>query len=176
MKKQNAKKVTMWMRLSLFVAVFVLQAAIWGQNALVVNAQGTAKVSAASGKIRASASTSSEVLASVTKGNKLDVISQTTDEDGYTWYKVYVDGQKKGYIRADLVSNVKGTIKTESASDAQSNDSNTESENEPTQQVQFVQVNPSEATAGKIIGADSVNVRENPSTSAAVAGKANQLE
>lgn len=191
MKKQNEKKLTIWAKLCLLVAVLFVEAALFQQTSLVVNAQGKVTVTASSGKIREKADTDSEVLASVKDGDKLDVIAQTTDDDGYTWYKVYVDGTETGYIRADLVGEVSGTIKTESASDASddeeeessadnSNDAAAEEEEEEEeeepvqQQVQFVQVNASTASAGKVTGASSVNVRENPSTSAAVAGKANE--
>ena len=180
MKKQNEKKLTIWAKLCLFAVVIFVEAALIGQTSLIVNAQGKTTVTASSGKIRESASTGSEALASVQKGNKLDVIAQTTDADGYTWYKVYVDDEKTGYIRADLVGEVSGSIKTESASsmtESGSNNSNTaaEEDDEPAaQQVQFVQVNASTASAGKVVGASSVNVRENPSTSASVAGKADE--
>ena len=187
MKKQNEKRLAIWTRVYMLVAVLLIWTAFWGQSSLVVSAQGKAKVTASSGKIRESADTDSEVLASVKDGDKLDVIAQTTDSDGYTWYKVYVDDTTTGYIRADLVGEVSGTIKTESASDSSDKEEEEESttqkkdekeekkEEEPVkQEVQFVQVNASTASAGKVIGAKSVNVRENPSTSAAVAGKADE--
>ena len=188
MKKQNEKRLAIWTRVYMLVAVLLIWTAFWGQSSLVVSAQGKAKVTASSGKIRESADTDSEVLASVKDGDKLDVIAQTTDSDGYTWYKVYVDDTTTGYIRADLVGEVSGTIKTESASDSSDKEEEEEEsttqkkdekeekkEEEPVkQEVQFVQVNASTASAGKVIGAKSVNVRENPSTSAAVAGKADE--
>ena len=188
MKKQNEKRLAIWTRVYMLVAVLLIWTAFWGQSSLVVSAQGKAKVTASSGKIRESADTDSEVLASVKDGDKLDVIAQTTDSDGYTWYKVYVDDTTTGYIRADLVGEVSGTIKTESASDSSDKEEEEEEsttqkkdekeekkEEEPVKQdVQFVQVNASTASAGKVIGAKSVNVRENPSTSAAVAGKADE--
>ena len=118
MKKQNEKRLAIWTRVYMLVAVLLIWTAFWGQSSLVVSAQGKAKVTASSGKIRESADTDSEVLASVKDGDKLDVIAQTTDSDGYTWYKVYVDDTTTGYIRADLVGEVSGTIKTESASDS----------------------------------------------------------
>lgn len=181
MKKQNEKKLTIWAKVCLLIAVLFVEAALFQQTSLEVNAQGKAKVTASSGKIRESASTGSEALASVKSGDKLDVIAQTTDDDGYTWYKVYVNGEDTGYIRADLVGDVSGTIKTESASaaseddEAENNAAAEEKDEAPAaQQVQFVQVSASTASAGKVVGAASVNVRENPSTSAAVTGKANE--
>ena len=182
MKKQNEKRLAIWTRVYMLVAVLLIWTAFWGQSSLVVSAQGKAKVTASSGKIRESADTDSEVLASVKDGDKLDVIAQTTDSDGYTWYKVYVDDTTTGYIRADLVGEVSGTIKTESASDSSDKEEEEEEsttqkkdeKEEKKQEVQFVQVNASTASAGKVIGAKSVNIRENPSTSAAVAGKADE--
>ena len=83
-------------------------------------AAGTCKVSADAAKIRQTASTSAEVVGSTVKGSKLDVLSSTKDGSGYTWYKVYVDGNTTGYIRADLVTDVDGDIKTESSSSSSS--------------------------------------------------------
>lgn len=169
MRVQKEKRFTLWGKLCLLAALFVVEAVIIQQTSLTVNAQGKTTVTASSGKIRESASTSSDVMASVTKGNELDVLAQTTDADGYTWYKVYVNGSDTGYIRADLVGNVTGSVSTESASASNATDDN---EDQPVQQqTEFVQVTESDAAAGKVTGA-SVNVRENPSTNASVAGKA----
>lgn len=171
MKVQKEKRFTFWGKLCLLAALFVLEAVLIQQTSLTVNAQGKTTVTASSGKIRESASTSSEVMASVAKGNELDVLAQTTDADGYTWYKVYVNGSDTGYIRADLVGEVSGSISTESASST-SNDTSDDGDDEPAQQqTEFVQVNATEAAAGKVNSA-SVNVRENPSTNASITGKA----
>ncbi len=194
MKVQNKKGLGIVSKLFLLAAVLVLQVVILGQTTITANAQGTAKVTADSGKIRKTPDTSADVLGSVKENDKLTVIAQTTASDGYTWYKVFVDDTTKGYIRADLVGEVEGSIETESASDAAANDtadddddddSDTSSENtndnaqeeeeeedEPQQQeVEFVQVNPSTVSKAKVT-ASSVNVRSNPSTNAPVAGKA----
>ena len=192
MKVQSKKGLGIVSKLFLLAAVLVLQVVVFGQTTITANAQGTAKVTADSGKIRKTPDTSADVLGSVKENDKLTVIAQTTASDGYTWYKVFVDDSTKGYIRADLVGDVEGSIETESASDAAANDnsstnndSNTSSEatndnaqeeddDEPQQQaVEFVKVNPSNVTKAKVT-ASSVNVRSNPSTSASVAGKAKQ--
>lgn len=168
MKVQKEKRFTLWGKICLLAALFVVEAVMIQQTSLVVNAQGKTTVTASSGKIRESASTSSEVMASVAKDDELDVLAQTTDADGYTWYKVYVNGSDTGYIRADLVGDVTGTVSTESASAS----NNAENDDQPAQQqTEFVQVTATDAAAGKVTG-ESVNVRENPSTNAAVAGKA----
>lgn len=109
----TAKKNNKGQKRKLWTAVFCLAAALllWQGNTLSIYAQGTAKVVAGSGKIREKASTDSTTIASVKKGDKLDVTASTKDSQGYTWYKV-LDGDNKGYIRADLVD-VEGTIPEE---------------------------------------------------------------
>ena len=100
----------------LLTFVFTFGVFAWCSDSVVSLAAGTAKVVASSGKIRKSADTDSETLASVKKGDKLDVIASRTADDGYTWYKVYVDDEETGYIRADLVT-VDGTISAEKTSE-----------------------------------------------------------
>ena len=75
-------------------------------------AEGT--VTAASAKIRESASTSSAHVGSAANGDKLTITGQESGADGYTWYKVTFDGTKSGYIRADLMS-VAGDVPAEQA-------------------------------------------------------------
>ena len=190
MKVQNKKGLGIVGKLFLLAAVLVLQVVLLGETTITANAQGTATVTADSGKIRKTPDTGSEVLASVKENDKLTVIAQTTAADGYTWYKVFVDDTTKGYIRADLVSEVEGSITTESAADAAANgntttvssnatsntvtDNTQEEDEEPQQQeVEFVKVNASNVSKAKVT-ASSVNVRSNPSTSASVAGKARE--
>ena len=167
--KVQKEHVMKFIRQSAFFAVlFCLVLILVQQTSLSAYAMGKAKVVADSGKIRAGAGTDSEAKASVVKGYELDIIAQTKDSNGYTWYKVYVNGTDTGYIRADLLSEATGSIPTEEA-DTQSNDDAT-TEN-TAQQTEYVQVTASTAAAGKVVG-DTVNVRENPSTKAAIAGKA----
>ena len=130
-------------------------------------AAGTCKVSADAAKIRQSASTSAEVVGSTVKGSKLDVLSSTKDGSGYTWYKVYVDGNTTGYIRADLVTDVDGDIKTESSSSSSSETTETKKSEETTQtetvtEVVTTTVEACEFTSGTTT--DSVSVREGAST------------
>ena len=98
-------------------------------------AAGTAKVVASSGKIRSAADTSSETMASVKKGDKLDVIASKKDGSGYTWYKVYINDKDTGYIRADLVT-VEGTISEEKASSSTTSSTST-SETTPWRRIHY---------------------------------------
>lgn len=88
---------------------------VWSSDSVISLAASTAKVIASSGMIRAAADKNSDVVGSVEKGDTLEVISSSNDGSGYTWYKVYVDSQKTGYIRGDLVT-VNGDVSAESAS------------------------------------------------------------
>lgn len=102
------------LRVAAILFSLVFSFVLWQEQSIEAFAQGTAEVTANSGKIREKASTDSTVLASVKKGDSLDVTASTTDSAGYTWYKVFVNGQSQGYIRGDLVS-VEGTIPAEAA-------------------------------------------------------------
>lgn len=120
------------------------------------NAAGTCKVSEGAAKIRATASTSAEVVGSTSKGAKLDVISSTSDGT-YTWYKVYVEGNKTGYIRGDLVTDVSGDIQSEGGAST-----TTSTNNDTSSSVSTTVVSPCEFTTGST--KDQVSVRESAST------------
>ena len=84
MKKTRKNQMLKGLFLSL---MFTFGVFVWCSDSVVTLAAGTAKVVASSGKIRESADTGSDTLASVKKGDTLDVIASKTDGDGYTWYK-----------------------------------------------------------------------------------------
>ena len=72
------------------------------------------EVNADSGKVRAQASTSSEILATLTRGQLLSVLDEAKS-GSYTWYKVKINGGQIGYVREDVVkaydtSHLKGKI------------------------------------------------------------------
>lgn len=54
--------------------------------------------------IRLQSSTDSTILASVTSGERVEICGTEVGADGYTWYKVYVNGNTIGYIRSDMVT------------------------------------------------------------------------
>ena len=99
----------------MLVLGLMISVSFWmGQKAVTLAA--TATVQASSGWVRESADKNSKALGSVEKGASLEILEEKTDSEGYTWYKVPVEGNVKGYIRADLVS-VTGSIPS-SGSDA----------------------------------------------------------
>ena len=75
---------------------------------VLANAKGT--VTADSAYIRASADANSTALASVLKGNTVEITEEVTGTDGAKWYKVIIDAESTGYIRADLVQKGEGSI------------------------------------------------------------------
>ncbi len=165
MKQKGIRKMGLKRAVRSILAVTVVTTAIY-VGAFGALAAGTCKVSADAAKIRQTASTSAEVVGSTVKGSKLDVLSSTKDSDGYTWYKVYVDGNTTGYIRADLVSDVSGDISTESSSSSSSEKKETkqetQTETETVTEVTTTTVEPCEFTSG--VTTDAVSVREAAST------------
>lgn len=150
-------------------------------------AAGTAKVVASSGKIRAGADTSADTVASVKKGDKLDVIASKKDGSGYTWYKVYVNDKDTGYIRADLVT-VEGTISEEKENSSTNSTSttsesggnktvvgsnnSTEAEKKEETKTEVAVVNVSETDVATAKANDDVRVRKGAGTNFDVAGQA----
>lgn len=63
----------------------------------------TGTVTAGTAKIREKASTDSSVVASTSKGAKIDIVGAEKDSSGTVWYKVPVSGGSYGYVRSDLV-------------------------------------------------------------------------
>lgn len=118
----------------------------------------TATVTADKCNVRSEASTSSDAVFSVSSGQKLEVVGSVSGSDGYTWYKVE-DGGKTGYIRADLVSEPDGTVKTEGGekpADAPKADDEPKVEEVP------ATVGSTDATKG-VVTAETVTVRSGAS-------------
>ena len=63
----------------------------------------TVSVTADSVNIRASASTSAEIVTTVSSGTVLTYLSQSSQSDG-VWYNVRTSGGSTGWIRSDLCS------------------------------------------------------------------------
>ncbi len=72
----------------------------------------TGTVTSSNVKVRAEASTGSAQVSSLDSGDKVDIIDETTDSQGYVWYRIYVNGTEYGYVRSDLVSKSGDTTST----------------------------------------------------------------
>lgn len=165
MIKEKQKKSIGKKRGKLFFFALVLGCFLWINAGVQSLAAATADVVAGEGRIRQSADKSSNTLASVKKGDKLDVLSQTTDSQGYTWYKVRIDADRNGYIRADLVK-VTGTVGTESTSSSDSGNSGNEGQS--TQSVVAVTV--SETDVKSVKASTQARVRKGAGTNFDAAG------
>ena len=72
--------------------------------------------------VRSSASTSSSIVCKLTQGTKVNIISETTGDDGLKWYNVYFaynGDAKEGFVRADLL-NVSGSVSGSSSGNTSS--------------------------------------------------------
>lgn len=105
MLKKNKRSGGKWQRVFMaFACTVMLSVSVGGMNAYAYeNTVGV--INEGGARIRSSASTDSSVLASVGSGDKVEICGEETASDGYTWYKIYVNGKTIGYVRADLVTN-----------------------------------------------------------------------
>ncbi len=84
------------------VSIMTAGILVFGQPIMALAATGT--VTSSNVKVRSEASTSSQQVSSLDSGDKVDIIDETTDAQGYVWYRIYVNGQEYGYVRSDLIS------------------------------------------------------------------------
>lgn len=148
----------MWLVLSALLCAFMLAAL----PARTVHAEKQVTVTASSANIRSSADAGSTAVASVLKGAKLSVIEETTGTDGKTWYKVWVDANTTGYIRADLAggsSTTTGNTTTTATTTTPTVNTNVTVNTDGVQAVQ-----PVSASVTK----DQVRVRADSSTSSSI--------
>lgn len=133
------------------------------QFALTVLANSTGKVTSTTANVRASASISSEAIASLSKGDTVDIKSQTNGTDGYVWYEITVDATRTGYIRSDLVEITDGTTPAAGGTTTATTTTTT-----PTANPEGVTV--VETVSGTTIA--DVNVRADASTNSEIVAKA----
>ena len=106
-----------WIKGMLGVAVFVL----FFTCQVLIGEAAEGKVTAETAKIRAQASTDSEVVGSTVKGKTIDILGAVKDASGMVWYKVSVTNGGYGYIRSDLVQ-TSDTIEVTSSSSSSSSE------------------------------------------------------
>ncbi len=99
------------------VIVAAVLAILFGRQFAMIVMASAGKVTSTTANVRAQASTTSDAIASLSKGDTIDIKSQTTGADGYIWYQITVDANTTGYIRSDYVK-LSGELKapTETAS------------------------------------------------------------
>ena len=107
-------------------------------------------------RVRNTASTESDVMTTVKKGDKLEVVSEEQGSDGKTWYKVSINNVS-GYVRSDTVE--KATEENTQTAEVKPVEASSSSVVEPMT---------SQAATVKM---DDVNVRANASTNGKVVAK-----
>ena len=135
------------------MAVFVL----FFTCRVLIGEAAEGKVTAETAKIRAQASTDSEVVGSTVKGKTIDILGAVKDASGMVWYKVSVTNGGYGYIRSDLVQ-TSDKIEVTSSSTA------TSSESSETSQKPAETVPTSIGETAATISQDSVRIRSGAST------------
>lgn len=109
------------------------------------------EVSGDSTRVRQTASTDSDTISAVNKGDKLEVLSEVTASDGKVWYQVSINNIV-GYIRSDTVKKVEA--------------SSGQTEQPAAQPAVAETVVTAMTSQSATIKEDSVNVRSQASTSA----------
>ncbi len=133
-------------------------------DSFVSLADGAGKVTATSAKVRKEASTGSETVGSVLQGTTVSVTGQTTGSDGYTWYKVTIDGGVTGYIRSDLMELTDGSNPAQVVTPTTiSGTPTTSTPDEP-----LVDVAEVEPVSASVSGGSPVRVRQNASTTSRI--------
>lgn len=125
--KRFNKKIKISLLLTLLISCFLfinMTAYAYTDKIGVVNESGA--------RIRAQANTKSETLASVEGGVKVTICGEKVGEDGFTWYLVYVDGTKTGFIRGDLMKNTGENAGTTTPDDAVNGGNSTTTTTNPT--------------------------------------------
>ena len=85
-------------------AASVLTAGVLVFSSPIAALAATGTITSSNVKVRSEASTSSSQVSSLDSGDKVDIIDETTDSQGYVWYRIYINDSEFGYVRSDLVS------------------------------------------------------------------------
>ena len=92
----RTKDLTKRLLVKVLGSVAVFAAAILMFSGIALQAEAaTAKITASSVRVRKEASTSSEVVTSVSNGDSFTIQSEVTGADGYVWYKISVNNQEQ---------------------------------------------------------------------------------
>ncbi len=167
METNNLSKKVRQAALTIFIVAAVLVVLFGKQFALTVFAS-TGKVTATTANVRAQASTTSDAVASLSKGDTIEIKSQTTGTDGKVWYEITVNATTTGYIRSDLVEITDGTTPT-TAGGADTTTTTTTTTTAPTANAEGITaVEPVSGTTTA-----DVNVRADASTNSEIVAKAN---
>ena len=151
--------------MTIMIVAAVLAVLFGKQFAMTVMASA-GKVTSTTANVRSQPSTTSDAIASLSKGDTIDIKSQTTGADGYVWYQITVTANTTGYIRSDLVQITDGTTPPTSTGTTTTTTTTTTTHSVNADGVTVVEAVSGTATA-------DVNVRADASTNSEIVAKAN---
>ncbi len=110
MKKQmkNVTR-TIW-ALRNVLAVFCVAAVLYGVSFVCHADTVKGTITGTSVNVRETASTTATALESLTTNDLVDVIAETTGDDGMKWYKITTESGVTGYVRSDLIKKATVTV------------------------------------------------------------------
>lgn len=120
-------------------------------SGIVSLADSTGKVTVESANVRKEADKNSEIVGSAAKNAEVTILDEVSDSAGTAWYKIQVDGNTTGYVRADLINR---TDEGETASGSQTAAAGAAAEAETPMDPQYASVS---VQAAKIRTAPSTN-------------------
>ncbi|WP_022779370.1 SH3 domain-containing protein [Butyrivibrio sp. AE3009] len=167
MNKKLGKRLVTF-ALSLVVASTVFVGASFSAAAYT---QTTGVVSSDNVKVRSSASTTASQVSSLKKGDKIDIVDESTDASGYVWYKIFVNKSEYGYVRSDLVTKSGDSAPKTSTS----TNSSTQTENKAAPDLPATTVTATEQKTATVTS-ESVNVRGGAGTGYDSVGKVTKGE
>lgn len=165
-KELSGVRVSRALYLTLFTIALVLSLALFGGYfSIVSHAESAARVISTNGaNVRSSASASATQVSSFAQNDTISIRSQVQGSDGYTWYEVWIDAERRGYVRSDLVEITDGTTPpTSTETGTQTPETTQPAANNNLPQAEVSQLNPISATVING-GSSGVRIRSNAST------------
>lgn len=150
----------------LFTIALVLSLSLFGGFfSIVSHAESAARVISNNGaNVRSSASATATQISSFSHNDTISIRSQVQGSDGYIWYEVWIDAERRGYVRSDLVEITDGTTPpTSTEAEAQTPETTQPAANNNLPPAQVSPVNPISATVANG-GSSGVRIRSNAST------------
>lgn len=144
--------------------------AVW-RYPLISLADSTGTVKVASAKVREKADPASEVIGSASGGTTVSIREEAQDSSGATWYQVTIDGNKTGYIRADLIDKESGDGQTQGTASAGGSDAGAVSGDGQAPSGATVQAGQPMDAQYATVHVEAVKVRSAPSTNDTVVGR-----
>lgn len=91
------------------LTVFCVAAVLFGVS-FISHAEEKGSITGSNVNVRESASTSATAVATVNMNDLVDVLAETTGDDGQKWYKITTESGVTGYVRSDFIKKATVTV------------------------------------------------------------------